>query len=140
MADLIHWNVRGLKITNNDKLNKCCAILEQVGLNFILNLHETHLNSDAHIPHKFKKFSHLYHIIATHAPNDDKGAGILLFINQTEEVLEKRSFFQVGLFLLKLETNPQVLFVTSYRFMPNLMFTLTKLKTTCVLSSKLFLK
>ena len=47
-------------------------------------MQETHLISDEEIPKKLSNFDHLYHILATHATADDKGAGIILFINKTE--------------------------------------------------------
>ena len=75
MGGPYHWNVRGLKVVNFDKVKKCCSILEQPQKVFFFNLHETHLFSDEDIPKKLLDFSHAYHIISSHAKADDRGGG-----------------------------------------------------------------
>ena len=86
MADIIQWNIRGLKVGVNSffKTKKCISKLENVQKTKILSVQETHLISDEEIPKRLSNFDHLYHILATHATPDDKGAGIILFINKTE--------------------------------------------------------
>ena len=62
--------------------------MENVLKNNIFNVRETHLTSHDEISKKLKNFDHLYHILATHATPEDKRAGILLFINKTENLLK----------------------------------------------------
>ena len=103
MAGPIHWNIRGLKVTNFEKVKKCCAMLERVHEILFLNIQETHLNDDTQIPNKLLNFSHLYSIISSHAEDNDKGAGILLFVNKTEEVIEKKVLFPGRLLFVKIK-------------------------------------
>ena len=93
MTGPIHWNVKGLKVVNYEKVKKCCSILEQAQNVLFLNLQETHLECDNDIPRKLLNFSHLYHLVSSHANEDDRGAGILLFINKTEEILSTENIF-----------------------------------------------
>ena len=88
MAELYHLNIRGLKIFNSDKINKVCYILEKVSQVLFLNIQETHLRDNSEIPRKFDRFTHLYHQISSHTVDTDKGAGILMFVNKTEEIVE----------------------------------------------------
>ena len=88
MESILHWNVRGLKTAQTDKLKKCCDVLDNVSSVQIFNLQETHLSSDSEIPNRLLNYSHLYHIVSSHANNNDKGAGILMFINKTEDIIE----------------------------------------------------
>ena len=93
MECIIQLNVRGLKQESNSfhKVKKCVSILENVQSTHVFNLQETHLISDREIPKKFHNFDHLYHVLSSHATEHDKGAGILLFINKTEDILESES-------------------------------------------------
>ena len=93
MECIIQWNVRGLKQESISfhKVKKCVSILENVQNTHVLNLQETHLISDREIPKKFHNFDHLYHVLSSHATEHDKGAGILLFINKTEDILESEN-------------------------------------------------
>ena len=95
MENILHWNVRGLKVLSNSysKVKKCVSKLENVRQTFVFNIQETHLRNDEEIPAKFKDYSHLYHIISAHATEEDKGAGILLFINKTEEILGSETLY-----------------------------------------------
>ena len=90
MESILHWNVRGLKQESNSfhKIKKCVSFLENVQNTHVFNLQETHLISDSEIPKKFHNFDHLYHVLSSHATEQDKGAGIILFINKTEDILE----------------------------------------------------
>ena len=58
MTGPIHWNVKGLKVVNYEKVKKCCSILEQAQNVLFLNLQETHLECDNDIPRKLFNFSH----------------------------------------------------------------------------------
>ena len=89
MAGPIHWNIRGLKVTNFEKVKQCCSMLDQVQSNLFLNLHETHLNKDEDIP--------------KNASEDDRGAGILIFINKTEEVVDKEEIVPGSLLFVKIK-------------------------------------
>ena len=103
MENILHWNVRGLKVLSNSysKVKKCVSKLENVRQTFVFNIQETHLRNDEEIPAKFKDYSHLYHIISAHATEEDKGAGILLFINKTEEILGSETLYPGRLLYVK---------------------------------------
>lgn len=103
MAETIQWNIRGLKTQNYFKIKKCMFILEQVQNTIIFNLQETRLQNDSDIPKALKNYKHLYHIIGSHAKNDDKGAGILMFVNKTEEILESEEICPGRLIYLKIQ-------------------------------------
>ena len=103
MAGPIHWNIRGLKVINFEKVKKCCSMLEQVQSNLFLNLHETHLNKDEDIPKKLLNYSHIYTVLSSHASEDDRGAGILMFINKTEEVVDKEEIIPGRLLFVKIK-------------------------------------
>ena len=103
MAELIHINIRGLKVFNKAKIDKCCYILENVQSVLVLNIQETHLTCDADIPQKFSRYSHLYHFITSHACDADKGAGIIMLVNKTEEILETKSYVQGRLLYVKVK-------------------------------------
>jgi len=103
MVGPIHWNVKGLKVINFEKVKKCCSMLEQVQNVLFLNLHETHLISDNDIPKKLLNYSHIYTTISSHAREDDKGAGILIFINKTEEIVDSEEIFPGRLLFVKIK-------------------------------------
>ena len=86
MTGIIQWNIRGLKIVSNSffKIKKCISKLEDVQKTNILSIQETHLTSNDEILKSLLNFDHLYHILSSHASENDKGAGIILFINKTE--------------------------------------------------------
>ena len=90
MTGIQQWNIRGIKVSSNSfhKVKKCISILENVQKTNILSIQETHLTSNDEIPKRLLNFNHLYHILPSHAPVNDKGAGIILFINKTEELIE----------------------------------------------------
>ena len=90
MTGIQQWNIRGIKVSSNSfhKVKKCISILENVQKTNILSIQETHLASNDEIPKRLLNFNHLYHILPSHAPVNDKGAGIILFINKTEELIE----------------------------------------------------
>ena len=44
-----------------------------------------------------------YSIISSHVEDNDKGAWILLFVNKTEEVIEKKVFFPGRLLFVKIK-------------------------------------
>ena len=102
MESILHWNVRGLKTAQTDKLKKCCDVLDNVSSVQIFNLQETHLSSDSEIPNRLLNYSHLYHIVSSHANNNDKGAGILMFINKTEDIIEYNNYFSGRLLFVKM--------------------------------------
>ena len=105
MAGIKQWNVRGLKVGSNSffKVKKCISILEDVSKTTVLSIQETHLTSDEEIPRKLQNFNHLYHIISSHACHNDKGAGIVMFINKTEELIESEELFQGRLLYAKIQ-------------------------------------
>ena len=90
MACIKHWNIRGLKSPSSSfqKVKKLTTKLEDVQKLSVLNVQETHLLNDNEIPQRLKNFDHLYHIVPSHACQNDKGAGILIFINKTEDIIE----------------------------------------------------
>ena len=107
MEGVVSWNIRGLKNTRNKnytkKVNKIKTELEEVGQLKILCLQETHLQSENEIPQAWQEYKHLYHILSTNANEDDKYAGILLFINKTEDVLICDSLMEGRILYAKIE-------------------------------------
>ena len=105
MADIIQWNIRSLKVESKSffKIKKCTEKLEDLAKTNILSIQETHLLSDDEIPKRLKNFDHLYHIKASHATPTDKGAGIILFINKTEEVLNSDEISPGRLIYIKIK-------------------------------------
>ena len=105
MAGISQWNIRGLKVGSNSffKVRKCVLKLEDVQKTNILSIQETHLKTDDQIPNKLKNFGHLYHILSTHAPENDNGAGIILFINKTEELIEQEELYPGRLLYAKIQ-------------------------------------
>ena len=89
MACIKHWNIRGLNSPSSSfqKVKKLTTIGRCSKLS-VLNVQETHLLNDNEIPQRLKNFDHLYHILPSHACQNDKGAGILIFINKTEDIIE----------------------------------------------------
>ena len=105
MEGISQWNIRGLKVGSNSffKVRKCVLKLEDVQKTNILSIQETHLKTDDRIPNKLKHFGHLYHILSTHAPENDNGAGIILFINKTEELIEQEELYPGRLLYAKIQ-------------------------------------
>ena len=56
MADIIQWNIRGLKVESKSffKIKKCTEKLEDLAKTNILSIQETHLLSDDEIPKRLK--------------------------------------------------------------------------------------
>ena len=102
MESILQWNIRGLKSNSFHKTKKCIAKLENVQSTLLFNLQETHLRCDEEIPKKLKNMDHLYHILSTHATEDDKGAGILLFVNKTEEIIDTEILYPGRLLFAKI--------------------------------------
>ena len=104
-SEIVQWNVRGLnsETRNNNKFDKIVSMLENVTRLKILNLQETHLPSTDQEPSPFRNFRHLYHIIHACAPQDDRGSGICIFINKTENILINEILLHGRLVYIQLE-------------------------------------
>ena len=104
MESIVHWNVRGLKTESNSfhKTKKSISKLENVQNTLLFNLQETHLRSDEEIPRKLKNLYNLYHILPAHATETDKGAGIILFVNKTEVILNTEILYPGRLLYAKI--------------------------------------
>ena len=87
--EYVQWNVRGIsdKARRKNKLQKIENILEKVSKIKILNLQETHLTSEQDEPPSFKKLKHIFHIVHSYAPLNDRGAGKCIFVNKTENIM-----------------------------------------------------
>ena len=118
MESILHWNIRGLKSESNSfhKTKKCISKLENVQNTLLFNVQETHLRRDEEIPKKLKNMDHLYHILSAHATEGDKGAGILLFVNKTEEIVDTEILYPGRLLFAKIKnrTTSQIKNVFSF--------------------------
>ena len=105
--EYVQWNVRGIsdKARRKNKLQKIENILEKVSKIKILNLQETHLTSEQDEPPSFKKLKHIFHIVHSYAPLNDRGAGICIFVNKTENIMIQEELLEGRLIYLKLENN-----------------------------------
>jgi len=105
--DYIQWNIRGIadKARRKQKIQKVDNILDKVSQIKILNLQETHLISEEDEPPSFKKLKHIFHIVHSFAPLNDRGAGICMFVNKTENIMIQEELLEGKLIYLKLENN-----------------------------------
>ena len=103
--EYVHWNVRGIadKARRKAKIQKIESILEKVSKIKILNLQETHLCTEEDEPPSFKKLKHIFHIVHSYAPKSDRGAGICMFVNKTENIMIQEELLEGRLVYLKLE-------------------------------------
>ena len=103
--EYIQWNLRGIadKARRKAKIQKIENILEKVSRIKILNLQETHLISDADVPPSFKKVKHIFHIIHSFASMNDRGAGICIFVNKTENIMIQEELLEGRLIYLRLQ-------------------------------------
>ena len=104
-SDFLQWNIRGLndKSRRKNKVDKIINILENATRLNILNIQETHLQTTDDEPSSFKNFSHIYTIIHSFAPLDDRGAGICLFVNKTDDILISETLIQGRLVYVKIK-------------------------------------
>ena len=88
-GEYIHWNVRGIndKSRRSGKINKIISLLQKPKGTELINLQETHLQTNEDIPQKFFEYKHLFHIIPSFASPQDSGSGILIFVNKAEEII-----------------------------------------------------
>ena len=54
-------------------------------------------------PPSFKKLKHIFHIVHSFAPLTDRGAGICIFVNKTENIMIQEVLLEGRLIYLKLE-------------------------------------
>ena len=104
--EYIQWNVRGIadKVRRKAKIQKIESILEQASKVKILNLQETHLSLQEDEPPSFKKLKHIYHIVHSFAPINDRGAGICIFVNKTENIVIQEELLEGRLVYLSLKS------------------------------------
>ena len=81
-GEYIHWNVRGIndKSRRSGKINKIISLLQKPKGTELINLQETHLQTNEDIPQKFFEYKHLFHIIPSFASPQDGGSGILILL------------------------------------------------------------
>ena len=82
--EYIQWNVRGIsdKVRRKAKLQKIESLVDNASKIKILNLQETHLMTEEDVPPSFKKLKHIFHIIQSFAPLNDRGSGNMYFCKQ----------------------------------------------------------
>ena len=102
--EYIHWNVRGIndKLRRKGKVSKIISLLQKPQDTVLINLQETHLQSNEDIPPKFYEYKHLYHIIPSFASPGDSGSGILIFVNKREEVILREELVKGRIVILKI--------------------------------------
>ena len=98
-------NIRGLadKVRRKPKIDKIESLLEKPNTLKILNIQETHITSIVDEPPSFKKFKHIFHIIHSFAPLNDRGAGICIFVNKTENIMIQEELLQGRLLYLSVK-------------------------------------
>ena len=101
----IQWNLRGIADKTGRKANiqKIESILDKVSRIKILNLQETHLTSEIDEPPSFKKLKHIFHIVHSFASINDRGAGICIFVNKTENIMIQEELLGGRLVYLRLQ-------------------------------------
>ena len=102
-GEYIHWNVRGIndKSRRSGKINKIVSLLQKPQVTALINLQETHLQTNEDIPQKFLEYKHLFHIIPSFASIQDSGSGILIFVNKTEEIILQKELVKGRIVILK---------------------------------------
>ena len=103
--EYIQWNVRGIsdKVRRKAKLLKIESLVDNASEIKILNLQETHLMIEEDVPPSFKKLKHIFHIVQSFAPLTDRGAGICIFVNKTENIMIQEELLKGRLVYLKLQ-------------------------------------
>ena len=105
MADVIHWNIRGIKDKRSPlfskKIESVINFLNQPQNSMVINIQETHLKDDSEIPKKWMDFGHLYNIISSHAEENDRFSGIIVFINKIHEVISTETLIKGRVVLIK---------------------------------------
>ena len=87
-SELVHWNIRGIldKSSRKNKVTQIISFLENSCKTVVVNVQETHLKSESDLPLELLDYKNIYHIISTFASDTDRGSGITMFINKTEEI------------------------------------------------------
>ena len=105
--EIIQWNIRGLKTSQNINFSKKIEIVTSFLLNpqssFVINIQETHFTNQTQIPKDWLNFKHLYHIISTFAHERDRFSGISIFLNKTYDILEVKEIRQGRILLLNVQ-------------------------------------
>jgi len=68
----------------------------------LINLQETHLQSNEDIPQKFFEYKHIFHIIPSFASPQDSGSGILIFVNKVEDIIIQKKLVKGRIVILKI--------------------------------------
>jgi exonuclease III len=99
------YNIRGIadKLRRKPKIDKLESLLEKPNTIKLLNIQETHLTSIEDEPPSFKKFKHIFHIIHSFAPLNDRGSGICIFLNKTENIMIQEDLLQGRLLYLSVK-------------------------------------
>ena len=90
-GEITHWNINGLKCKSSpnykDKVDLLTSILEK-NSTFILNVQETHISSKEDMPKFLEVYKHIYHVVKTLSPSNDRASGIFICIRKTEEIIK----------------------------------------------------
>ena len=105
--EIIHWNLRGLKTSQNlnfsTKIETIISFLLNPQTTFLVNIQETHLTDQTQIPKKWLNFKHLYHIVSTFAHERDRFSGISIFISKMYDMLQVREILKGRILLIKVQ-------------------------------------
>ena len=117
--DFIHWNIRGLndKIRRKDKVDKILTLLQNPKNTTLINLQETHLLTSEDIPNKLLEYKHIFHVIPSFASPADRGAGILLLVNKSEEIISNIELVKGRILIIGLKnsaTNQTLTIISFY--------------------------
>ena len=102
MGIFFQWNIRGLVLKNEKKIWKIKHELEQVHDNTIISIQETHLQNENQIPREWRDYDHR---IFSGAPYNDKGSGIILYINKTENLLKSEILIEGRVIYAQIEND-----------------------------------
>ena len=105
--EYIHWNIRGLndKGRRKNKVDKKISLIQNPKKIVVVNLQETHLSSSEDIPKKILEYKRIFHMVPSFAPLSDKGSGIFLLINKSEEIVSEIEILKGRILILSLKNH-----------------------------------
>lgn len=118
MGDIIHWNSRGLNVSNiSRKTEILLQYLEKPSQTLAFNVVESRLKNYNDIPLEVRGMTHLYHILFNPSVEEDPASGTFLLVNKTEDVLENHIIIPGRLMFCKtrnLATQKETFFISTY--------------------------
>ena len=116
--EYLHWNIRGLNDKNRrkGKVDKVISLIQNPKKIVLLNLQETHISTREDIPKTFFEYKHIFNIVSSLATPADKGSGIILLVNKSEEITSQIEILKGRILILSLKNNATGNFTTVISF------------------------